>query len=233
MTSADEPAVPPIAPFRNRALGIIATATLLALLYFARDVLVPVTLAFILSLLIAPLVRVLRRIGLGQTLSVLAAVFVLALSFGAIAAVIGSQLMRMAGSVPQYEQTLEDKLETLNKLTVRRVNRFTAEAGRALNRNPQPPQPQTLEPDAASNTPIPVELHEAPANSLQILQRVLGSIWLPIEMTGRKAAASRYRCIRIHTARATASEPSTATQTVRSFSAIRSPRGGGSRRISG
>jgi predicted PurR-regulated permease PerM len=184
MTSADEPAVPPIAPFRNRALGIIATATLLALLYFARDVLVPVTLAFILSLLIAPLVRVLRRIGLGQTLSVLAAVFVLALSFGAIAAVIGSQLMRMAGSVPQYEQTLEDKLETLNKLTVRRVNRFTAEAGRALNRNPQPPQPQTLEPDAASNTPIPVELHEAPANSLQILQRVLGSIWLPIEMTG-------------------------------------------------
>jgi predicted PurR-regulated permease PerM len=184
MTSADEPAAPPVAPFRNRALGIISTATLLALLYFARDVLVPVTLAFILSLLIAPLVRVLRRIGLGQTLSVLAAVFVLALSFGAIAAVIGSQLMRMAGSVPQYEQTLEDKLETLNSLTVRRVNRFTAEAGRALNRNPPAPQPQTLEPDAASNTPIPVELHEAPANSLQILQRVLGSIWLPIEMTG-------------------------------------------------
>src|SRR6204780_350397 len=184
MTSADEPAVPPIAPFRNRALGIIATATLLALLYFARDVLVPVTLAFILSLLIAPLVRVLRRIGLGQTLSGRAAVFVLALSFGAIAAVIGSQLMRMAGSVPQYEQTLEDKLETLNKLTVRRVNRFTAEAGRALNRNPPAPQPQTLEPDVASNTPIPVELHEAPANSLQILQRVLGSIWLPVEMTG-------------------------------------------------
>ncbi len=86
MTSADAPAVPPPAPIRDRALGIIATATLLALLYFARDVLVPITLAFILSLLIAPLVRALRRIGLGQTLSVLAAVFVLALSFGAIAA---------------------------------------------------------------------------------------------------------------------------------------------------
>src|ERR1700683_4848281 len=136
MSSADAPAVPPVAPIRARALGIIATATLLALLYFARDVLVPVTLAFILSLLIAPLVRVLRRIGLGQTLSVLAAVFVLALSFGAIAAVIGSQLMRMAGSVPQYEQTLEDKLETLNKLTVRRVNRFTAEGGRAPHQEP-------------------------------------------------------------------------------------------------
>jgi predicted PurR-regulated permease PerM len=181
MTSADAPAVPPAAPLRDRALGIIATATLLALLYFARDVLVPITLAFILSLLIAPLVRVLRRIGLGQTLSVLAAVFVLALTFGAIAAVIGSQLVHMAGSLPQYERTLERKLETLDKLTVRRVNTFTAQAGRVLNRNPEPPQPQMLQPDIIGQTPIPVELHEAPANSWQVLQRVLGSVWVPIE----------------------------------------------------
>src|SRR5579864_1475155 len=122
MTSADAPAVPPRAPTRDRALGIIATATLLALLYFARDVLVPITLAFILSLLIAPLVRALRRVGLGQTLSVLAAVLVLALSFGAIAGVIGSQLVHMAGSLPKYERTLERKLEALNKLTLKRMN---------------------------------------------------------------------------------------------------------------
>ena len=85
MTSSHTPAVPPVSPIRDRALGIIATATLLALLYFGRDVLVPITLAFILSLLIAPLVHALRRIGLGQTLSVLAAVIVLAVFFGAIA----------------------------------------------------------------------------------------------------------------------------------------------------
>ncbi|HEY2462570.1 MAG TPA: AI-2E family transporter [Steroidobacteraceae bacterium] len=184
MTSADAPAVPPIPHGRDRALGIIATATLLALLYFGRDVLVPVTLAFILSLLIAPLVRTLRRIGLGQTLSVLAAVLVLALSFGAIAGVIGSQLVPMVGSLPQYERTLEDKLETLDRLTVRRVNSFTAQAGRVLNRNPAPPQPQMLQPDIDNRTPIPVELHEAPANSWQVLQRVLGSIWVPIETAG-------------------------------------------------
>ena len=184
MNPADAPAVPPLPSIRDRALGIIATATLLALLYFGRDVLVPVTLAFILSLLIAPLVRALRRIGFGQTLSVLAAVLGLALCFGAIAVVIGSQLVRMAGSVPQYERTLEDKLETLNDLTVRRVNIFTAQAGRVLNRQPETPQPQPTDPDAAAKIPIPVELHQAPANSLQILQRVLGSVWLPIETAG-------------------------------------------------
>jgi predicted PurR-regulated permease PerM len=184
MTSADAPAVPPPTSPRDRALGIIATATLLALLYFARDVLVPITLAFILSLLIAPLVRALRRIGLGQTVSVLAAVLVLALSVGAIAGVIGSQLVHMASSLPQYERTLEGKLETLDRLTVRRVNTFTAQAGRALNRNPEPAQPQMLQPDIDGKTPIPVELHEAPANSFQVLQRVLGSIWVPIETAG-------------------------------------------------
>ena len=184
MTSSHTPAVPPVSPIRDRALGIIATATLLALLYFGRDVLVPITLAFILSLLIAPLVHALRRIGLGQTLSVLAAVIVLAVFFGAIGGVIGSQVVHMAGSLPQYERTLEGKLETLDRLTVRRVNTFTAQAGRVLNRNPEPPQPAMLQPDIDRQTPIPVELHEAPANSWQVLQRVLGSIWVPIETAG-------------------------------------------------
>lgn len=85
-------------------MGIIATAALLGMLYFARDILVPITLAFILSLLIAPLVRALRRFGIGQTWSVLAAVLMLSLSFGAFATVIGSQLVRMAANLPKYRE---------------------------------------------------------------------------------------------------------------------------------
>jgi predicted PurR-regulated permease PerM len=176
---------PPPPLIRDRALGIIATATLLALLYFARDVLVPITLAIILSLLIAPLVRALRRLGLGQTLSVLAAVLVLAVSFGAIAGVIGSQLIHMADSLPKYERTLSRKVETLNNITVKRMNALTAQASKVLNRNTEVPQPSTLQPDAsAPKTPIPVELHEAPANPLQVIEKFLGSIWVPIETAG-------------------------------------------------
>ena len=182
----------PAAPAGDRALGIIATATVLGLLYFARDVLVPVTLAFILSLLIAPLVRALRRIGFGQTWSVLAAVLMLALSFGAVATVIGSQLFRMAANLPKYERTLERKLETLNSVTVGRLNSLTAQAGRVFNRREEAAQPQALpltqtltQPSAAvPKVPIPVEVHEAPANPLQVVERVLGSIWVPIETSG-------------------------------------------------
>jgi predicted PurR-regulated permease PerM len=183
MTAPDSTTATP--QIHDRALGIIATAAFLALLYFARDVLVPVTLAFILSLLIAPLVRALRRFGLGQTLSVLTAVVVLALSVGAVGAVIGSQLVHMSGSLTKYEHTLERKLETLNSLTVKRMNAFTVQAAKALNKNAEPAPPQTLQPDAAApQTPIPVELHEAPANSLQVIRKVLGSIWVPLETAG-------------------------------------------------
>jgi predicted PurR-regulated permease PerM len=172
---------------RDKALGIMATATLLAMLYFARDVLVPITLAFILSLLIAPLVRGLRRFGLNQTFSVLAAVLVLGASFGAVATVLGSQLVRMAASLPQYEKTIRLKLETLDGATVGRLNSFTGQAGRLFNRRPEPePAPLALdEPKPANaNTPIPVELHQPPADPLQVIQRVLTSVWVPIETAG-------------------------------------------------
>jgi predicted PurR-regulated permease PerM len=177
---------PSSSPTRDRALGVIATATLLAMLYFARDVLVPITLAFILSLLIAPMVRALRRLGLGQTHSVLVVVLVLGLSFGAFATVIGSQLVRMAASLPKYERTLEHKLETLNDITVGRINSLSAQAGRVFDRHTNAAQSPTLTQADASgpNTPIPVELHEAPANPLQVIERVLGSIWVPIETAG-------------------------------------------------
>ena len=177
---------------RDRALGIIATATVLALLYFARDVLVPITLAVILSLLMAPLVRALRHIGMGQTLSVLAAVVVLAFSFAAVAGVIGSQFVRMAAGLPHYERTIERKLRTVNSFTVGKFNELSGALGRLTDRRPrseQPApaeQPRTLdEPKAAlPATPIPVELHEPPPNGLQVIERVVGSVWVPIETTG-------------------------------------------------
>jgi predicted PurR-regulated permease PerM len=148
----DSPVLPVQNPspfaMRDRALGIIATATVLALLYFARDVLVPVTLAIILSLLIAPLVRMLRRVGLGQTASVLAAVMVLALLFSAIAAVIVSQLAHMSESLPRYERTIERKLATLNDLAGRKFSTLTALTDRLANRPAESPSARGLPPPA-------------------------------------------------------------------------------------
>jgi predicted PurR-regulated permease PerM len=64
--------------FKHLNAGSLVTATCgLGLLYFGRDVLEPIALASILSLVIAPLIRSMRRAGLpqpaGHLLSVLLA----------------------------------------------------------------------------------------------------------------------------------------------------------------
>ena len=171
---------------RDRALGIVATATLLAMLYFARDVLVPITLALILSLLVAPLVHRLRRLGLNQTMAVLAAVLLMACMFGTVATILGSQLVRMAASLPEYEKTISHKFETLNDATLGRVNSLTGQAERLISRRPQSLPLVALDaPDTGpAAVPIPVELHQPPASALQVIQRVLGSVWVPIETAG-------------------------------------------------
>src|ERR1700722_7443293 len=170
---------------RDRALGIIATATVLALLYFARDVLVPITLAVILSLLIAPLVRRLRHVGLSQTLSVLTAVLVLAFLFAGVAGVIGSQIVRMVQSLPQYERTIEHKLAALNDFTAGKLSAITGQVGRLTDRHPKTEPQGTLEqPVEGSATPIPVEVRAPPPSPWQVMERVLGSVWVPIETAG-------------------------------------------------
>lgn len=177
---------------RDRASGIIAFAIVLTLLYLGRDVLIPLTLALMLSLLIAPLVRLLRRMRLGQTPAVLIAVLVLALSLTAIGAALGTQVLRMAASLPQYEDTIQRKLQNLDEMTVGRLNTLTSEASRLIDRRraassvsaPARADERPALSPAATGNPIPVELHAPPADPFQIIGKVLASAWVPVQTTG-------------------------------------------------
>jgi predicted PurR-regulated permease PerM len=171
---------------RVRAMGIIAFAAVLALLYVGRGVLIPLTIALMLSLLIAPLVRRLRLIGLGQTPSVLVAVLTSALVVTAAAGVLGTQVLRMAASLPQYERTIQQKLRNLDEMTVGRLDALTSEATRLIESHPTSVgSPVASEGDLSSGAvPIPVELHQPRTTPMQIIARVLASVWAPIESTG-------------------------------------------------
>ena len=163
------------------AIRVIATAAVLGILYLGRDVLVPVTLAVMLSFLMLPLVQRLRRIGLGQTFSVLVAVLCVAVGVVAIAAVIGSQLVRMGDHLPQYEVTIRHKAEMLRSLTIRRAEAVLGVSRRSVEA--ATPDPVQL-PAAAIGASLPAAPVDAPSTSLQFLQRVLASVWVPLETAG-------------------------------------------------
>ena len=176
-----------IGSLRDRAVGIIAFATVLALLYMGRGVLIPLAVALMLSLLIAPLVRRLRRVGLGPAPSVLVAVLTLTLVVTAIAGVLGTQVLRMAASLPQYETQLQQKLRNLDEMTVGQLNDLTGEASRLIESHPMSvgSMGNSGRGDlSSSGAPIPVELRQPRVSDLQIIAKVLPSVWVPIESTG-------------------------------------------------
>jgi predicted PurR-regulated permease PerM len=175
---------PPSQP--DRVTGILATATVLALLYFGRDVLIPITLAIILSLLITPLIHRLRRIGLGQTLSVGVAVMSLALVLAAVGLVLGLQVVRIGTSLPQYADTIRNKITVLDQLTLGKLGELNGRAGRWIEQLSEEHSNTTTASLTHGNNkgPIQVEIHEPQQRPLQLLTRIVSSVWAPLETAG-------------------------------------------------
>jgi predicted PurR-regulated permease PerM len=99
-------------------VGVVVVAGL----YLGREVLIPITLAVLLSFVLAPLANVLRRVRLGRVPSVLLAV---ALAIGiviVIGTVIGSQVASLATRLPEYTGTIERKIESVRAFTIDRVS---------------------------------------------------------------------------------------------------------------
>ncbi len=82
-------------------------------LYWAQKVLIPVALAILLAFILAPLVNLVQRRGLGRVPSVL---LVVALSFallGGVGWVISLQIGGLLRNLPQYRKVIDEKLQTL------------------------------------------------------------------------------------------------------------------------
>src|ERR1700682_3461235 len=115
---------------RDHSSRIMTEGIVLALLYLGRSVLIPLALAIMLSLLVAPLVRTLRRLRVGRTSSVLIAVVAPTLLSMGVAAALGTQVLRIAESLPQYESNVQRKLQTLEEVAVGPIIRFSNETSR-------------------------------------------------------------------------------------------------------
>ena len=98
-------------------MTIVVAVFIVAALYFGREVLIPITLAFLLTFLLSPLVEWLRHLRLGRIPSVVLAVVVaLAIILG-IAGAIGTQVAQLAQDIPEYQATIEKKIAAVRDTT--------------------------------------------------------------------------------------------------------------------
>jgi predicted PurR-regulated permease PerM len=86
---------------------------LVGLIYFARDFLLPVVLAFLFALTLSPVVRFLQKRGVPPTLSALALVIILIGGFGAGAFFLSEPVSNWVDTAPEIGRKIQEKLKVL------------------------------------------------------------------------------------------------------------------------
>ena len=176
-------------------LTILTSGVVIAILYFARDVMVPITLAVLLSFMLAPAVRWLRRLRVGRVAAVSVTVLVAFLAICGFAAIIVHEVSSLAQELPQYRYNIEEKIRTVPGIipgggVFRRAAAMLHELRRELAKsevqNAAPASPPS--PPGASvgvpTTPIPVEIRQPEPGPLQIVETILGPLLGPLAIAG-------------------------------------------------
>lgn len=96
-----------------RLIHFVAFVVITGTLYFGREVLIPLALAGLLSFLLAPAVQWLERWKFPRVISTsLVSLSAFAVIFGVLA-VAGTQLLSLAGSLPEYKDNIRQKISVL------------------------------------------------------------------------------------------------------------------------
>jgi predicted PurR-regulated permease PerM len=100
----------------QRALVALAATVIgvviVAVLYFARSIFIPVALAIFLSFVLSPVVARLQRRGLGRTTAVVLTVALLVCGSIGTAAVIAHQVVQLADTLPERREAIKEKVAT-------------------------------------------------------------------------------------------------------------------------
>src|SRR4051794_5682369 len=96
-----------------RPIRIISAILVVALLYFARDVLIPASLAVLLTFLLHPLALRLVRLGLNRAIAVALTVILATGVAGGVGYLVGMQFVDLSQKLPQYEGNLRQKIRSI------------------------------------------------------------------------------------------------------------------------
>ena len=145
-----------------------------AALYFARVVFIPVALAVLFSFLLAPLVTRLRRWGWWRMPSVLT---VVTLAFGVMAvigALMAAQLTDLGHKLPEYQHNIHQKIESIRDSSsglIGHLSRVMHDYSEELK-----PSGSAVQPAPGDVKPVPVEIRQGALSPLQMVPKVLGSL---------------------------------------------------------
>ncbi len=164
---------------------LLVVATMVAL-YLGREILVPVTLAILLSFVLVPAVRMLRRLHVPRAAAVLLVVVTVFGALFGIGSLIASEASQLASDLPRYTQTMSAKIKDLRGATagsgsLSRIVDMVQDLSATL----QPPPAAEVRGEPGSRThPLTVEITPARASVVDTLQTFAGPLLHPLATTG-------------------------------------------------
>jgi len=189
-------------PFKARTaeelialLSAVATAILaviiIMLLYFGREIIIPIALAILLSFVLAPLVGALQRVRVPRGLAVVGVVLIAFAFIFAMGSLLATQLAQLAGDLPRYQSTISEKIQsfretTAGRGTLERASGMLKDLSKELDK---PKEAMTaLEagstPKAVPPKPVPVEVRQPDPGALESLQSLISPLLHPLATTG-------------------------------------------------
>ncbi len=193
-------------PFRARTteelmalLSAVATAILaviiISMLYFGRDIFVPVALAILLSFVLAPLVGILQRIHVPRGLAVVSVVILAFTLIFAMGSLLATQLTQLAGDLPRYQSTISEKIQSFRDTkagrgTLERASDMLKDLSKELDKPKDAPSASRGSGSVAGFntpaplTPVPVEVRQPDPGALESLRTLISPLVHPLATTG-------------------------------------------------
>jgi predicted PurR-regulated permease PerM len=146
---------------RNPLLPVVALVGVIGILYFAKPVLVPLSLAVLLSFVLSPLVdRLQRRLPFTRTAAVAVVTVCVFLLLAILTAILFTQLLNVAKELPRYQNNLRTKITELKSPVGRGLDR-TWQTLEELSREltvTEPESPAVPEVEVREPTPSAIEV---------------------------------------------------------------------------
>ncbi len=166
----------------------------IAALYFAREILIPLAFALILTFVLTPVVALLQRSRIGRVPAVVVTVLVTVSAAGWLGWIIANQLVDVATEFPKYRQNIHTTMQALRipttgplglaanslKETAHELSSPDA-AGPAPGLPGRPGRRTTA---GAAATPLPVQIVEPQANVLAYLRDMAEPVLRPLGLAG-------------------------------------------------
>lgn len=154
-------------------IAIVVAVVTIAALYFAKDVLIPITLAILLSFVLTPIVELLRKVWIPRAVAVILSVLLALGVIFIIGTIIAAQVAGLIDELPRYVAAIQSKLASLQTFVLGQLSSVMS----GLESSSVGETTAPVAPSAPATPAVP------PASPLATLGGYLAPILHPLETT--------------------------------------------------